>query len=68
MYIQQGENLISNEKGNNLKYTFKPNEMFIRTEHKYAQQVQESIRKNEIFEGIKGSTYLSNWLDCQLEP
>ena len=37
MCIQQGENLISNEKGNNFKYTFKPNEMFIRTEHKYAQ-------------------------------
>jgi hypothetical protein len=37
MCIQQGENLISNERGNNFKYTFKPNEMFIRTEHKYAQ-------------------------------
>ena len=59
MCIQQGENLVSNERGNNFKNTFKPNEMFIRTEHKYAQQVQESIRKNEIFEGIKGSTYLS---------
>jgi hypothetical protein len=46
-------------KCNNFKYTFKLNEMIIRTEHKYAQQVQESIRKNEIFEGIKGSTYLS---------
>jgi hypothetical protein len=37
MCIQQGENLIFNEKGNNYKYTFKPNEMIIRTEHKYAQ-------------------------------
>ncbi len=24
--------------------------------------MQEIIRKNEIFEGIKGSTYLSNWV------
>ena len=62
MCIQQGENLISNEKGNNFKYTFKQNEMIIRTEHKNAQQVQGSIRKNEIFEGIKGFTNSSNWV------
>jgi hypothetical protein len=37
MCKKQGENLTSNERGNNFKYTFKPNEMFIRTEHKYAQ-------------------------------
>ena len=62
MCMQQGENLIHNGRGNNFKYTFKPNEMFIRTEQRYKQQVQESINRNDIFEGIKGSTYLSNWL------
>jgi hypothetical protein len=62
MCMQQGENLIHNGIGNNFKYTFKPNEMFIRTEQIYKQQVQESINRNDIFEGIKGSTYLSNWL------
>ena len=36
--------------------------MFIRTEQRYKQQVQEIINRNDIFEGIKGSTYLSNWL------
>ena len=62
MCMQQGENLIHNGRGNNFKYTFKPNEMFIRTEQRYKQQVQESINRNDIFEGIKGSTYLSNWV------
>ena len=32
MWKQQGENLISTGRGFNLKYTFKPSEMFPRTE------------------------------------
>jgi hypothetical protein len=44
MCMQQVENLIDNGRGNNFKYTFKPNEMFIRTEQqRLRQQVKESI-------------------------
>ena len=60
--VQEGENLNKGKQGNNFKYTYKPDEMFLRTNQKYENQVKQSIIQNSVFEGIKGQTYLSNWL------
>ena len=62
MVVLCGENLNKTGRGNDFKFTYKPNELLVRTENKYQQQVQESIRQNTVYEGIKGPTYLSNWL------
>ena len=59
--VQEGENLNNRKQGNNFKYTYKPGEMFLRTNQKYENQVIQ----NSVFEGIKGPTYLSNWLVYQ---
>ena len=60
--MQEGENLNKNKQGNNFKFTFKPNQMLKRTEQKYLKQVEESESQKCTVEGIKGQTYLSNWL------
>ena len=62
MCMQEGENLNKNGRGNNFKYTHKPDDQLIRTQEKYLHQVQESVSQKCIFEGIKGPTYLANWL------
>ena len=61
--MQQGENINKNGRGNNFKFTYKPDEMIIRTEDTYLKQVQKSEQENTIIDGIKGSTYIANWLN-----
>ena len=51
--MQKGENVIQNGRGNDFKFTFKPNEMVVRTEEKYSQQVEKSVNENIIVDGIK---------------
>ncbi len=60
--LQKGENLNKGKRGNNFKYTYKPDEIFLRTNQKYENQVKHIIIQNSDFGGIKGRTYLSNWL------
>ena len=63
MCMQEGgENVNKGSRGNNLKFTYKPNEMFARTEEKYLQQAHQSQIHNITVEGIKGPTYLSKLL------
>ena len=62
MCMQEGENINKNGQGNNFKYPFNPKQMIARTEEKYLQQVAFSQSQNIVFEGIKGASFLSNWL------
>ena len=62
MCMQPGQNLNKNKRGNNHKYPYNAEQLKVRTESRYMQQVNESIRNNACFEGIKGATHLSKWL------
>ena len=60
--VQEGENLNKGKPGNNFKYTYQPEEMLLRTTKRYENQVKQSMIHKSVCEGIKGSTYLSNWI------
>ena len=62
MCLAEGENLNKNKRGNNFKFPNPSQKAKLRTETVYAQQVNKSIVTSSCVMGIKGASYLSEWL------
>ena len=62
MCMQEGENLNKDKRGNNHKFPYNTEQMKVRTQSKYLQQVNESVKYKKCVDGIKGASYLSNWI------
>ena len=55
MCMQEGENLKKDKRGNYHKFSYNKEQMKARTEFKYLQQVNKSVKYKKCVDGIKGA-------------